>query len=282
MCNNGNIDMVVIGHTVIDDITFNGNNDILPGGSGPAVATSAADNGSKVGLLTKIGFDFPKRWFDVLEKKIDVSGISILDKESTTRISMVYSDDGNIEDIKMSLNASSNFKDILFPECYRHAGFVHICPLPISDQLELTKRCPNDSIISVDFNHVYENEYKNDPRNVERIVKNSDVIFPNEFEVRMISGEDDIDECVKILYDMGPSLVIVKLGSKGAMLYDGGTLKLYPSQNVCNVVDPTGCGDAFIGGFASTYIGSGDIDKSMNMANLSAAKKIMKKGSWMV
>lgn len=276
-----NIDLVVIGHTVIDNIIFNGRNEILPGGSGPAVAMAAVENGVKVGLLTRIGKDFPVPWFNILKKYIDMEGICVENGE-TSRIKIDYSNDENIKDINISLNVSARFCDLTFPEHYRSAGFMHICPLPIRDQLEIIKKCSDDCMISIDFNQVYESEYNENPSIIREIIKNANIIFPNEFETRIITGTDNIKESAKILYDMGPSFVIITMGSKGAILYDGKELKLYHSQNADNIVDPTGCGDAFIGGFFNTYIRTGDINKSIKNANIIAAKKIMKKGAWMI
>lgn len=276
------IDLVVIGHTAIDNIIFNNYSEILPGGSGPAVAISAAENGTKVGLLTRIGSDYPRLWFETLKKYIDTTGIYVMNGK-TAHIKIEYSDDENIKNISIDLNISNKFGDISFPEIYQMVTFKHICPLPIYDQLELAKKCSTHShIVSADFNQVYESDYKNNPDIIRKIMKNVDIIFPNEFEARSITGASCIEECAKILYDMGPSIVVITLGKNGAVAYDGDKLRSYPSQNIHNIVDPTGCGDAFIGGFLDTYIKTDNIDLSIKSANAMAAKKIMKKGAWMV
>ncbi len=275
------IDLIVIGHTAIDHIIFNDREEVLPGGSGPAVATSAAESGTKVGLLTRIGYDFPGSWFEALKRCIDTEGISILDGR-TSCIKIEYSDDGNIRNIDVSLNISYKFGAISVPSSYEKAAFMHICPLPVHDQHELVRACSKYSIVSVDFNQVYEPEYIENPHIVREILEYSDIIFPNEFEAKSITGADNIQASAEMLYKMGPSLVIITLGAKGAALYDGDTLRLYPPQNVSGIIDPTGCGDAFIGGFLSAYIKTDDIDVSMKAANIMAAKKIMKKGAWMI
>jgi sugar/nucleoside kinase (ribokinase family) len=187
-----------------------------------------------------------------------------------------------MQNINVSLNVSKKFGDISIPNNYRKAGFMHLCPLPVHDQLELIKACSKYSMVSVDFNQVYEKEYKEKPHIAEDIIRNADFIFPNEFEARSITGTDNIRESAEILFNMGPSFVVIKLGAKGAALYDGDKLRLFPPQNAMNIVDPTGCGDAFIGGFLSTYIKTGDSDEAMKVANALAAKKIKKKGAWMI
>ena len=234
-----------------------------------------------MGLLTKIGSDFPKQWFEVLKKCIDTTGIYVWDGK-TTNIRIEYLDDGSIHNINASLNVSNDFGGISFPSNYQKVAFKHICPLPIHNQLELVKACSKYSTVSVDFNQVYEHDYKENPHIINEILENADIIFPNEFEARSIACADSIEECAKILYDRGPSFVIITLGAKGAMIYDGNKLRLYSPQKVPNIIDPTGCGDAFIGGFLSTYIKTDDVDLSMKIANTMAAKKIMKKGAWMI
>lgn len=283
-----NIDLVVIGHTVIDHITFQGRNDILPGGSASAVALSATDNQTDVGIITRIGKDFPKSWFDVLKKNIDIEGIQIIDGK-TTSINIDYANDGNIRNINILQNVSNKFGEISFPKRYLNTDFIHVCPLPINDQLKLMEKCSKHSKVSVDFNQVYESEYKKNPEIVRQILRRADIIFPNEFEAVSITGIDnigkginDIGQYAEVLYDLGPSIVVIKLGAKGSIVYDGDNLEHHAPNNVVNVIDPTGCGDAFIGGFLSTYIKTNDINKSMNMANIMAAKKIVKKGAWIV
>jgi sugar/nucleoside kinase (ribokinase family) len=278
--NDTKIDLLIIGHTVIDHINFRNIDEILPGGSGPAVAMNATKNGINVGLLTRVGKDFPKLWLDELKKCADNSGIHIIDGENT-RIDMIYSENGNIANTNISFSISNRFRDISFPSHYK-ASFVHICPMPICDQLGLIKKCPNNSMISIDFNQIYESEYKENPSVVKEIINNADIIFPNEFELQAITGINDIERSAKILHEIGPSFIIIKLGSKGAALYDGDKFRLYPPQYVSNIVDPTGCGDAFIGGFLSTYIKTNDIDLSMRTGNIMSAKKITKKGAWMI
>lgn len=59
------MDLVVLGHVAIDHVIFPDKREIiLPGGAAAAVATSAALSGAKVGLVTKVGKDFPKEWLN--------------------------------------------------------------------------------------------------------------------------------------------------------------------------------------------------------------------------
>lgn len=276
------IDMVVIGHTVIDRITFKGNDNILPGGSAPAVALSAVDTGFKVGIMTRIGKDFPKSWLEILNTNIDTEGVQIIDGK-TTSINIDYSDNGNIKNIDILHNVSNEFGEISFPKKYLDTKIMHLCPLPIHDQLKLLKECSGrlkHAEISVDFNQVYEFEYKKAPNIIKEMLRYTDIVFPNEFEARSITKVNDVKEAAEVLYDMGPSIVIIKLGEKGSIVYDSDGLKEYPAKIIDNIVDPTGCGDAFIGGFLSTYSKTRDIEMSVKTANIMAAKKIIKKGAW--
>jgi len=59
---------------------------------------------------------------------------------------------------------------------------------------------------------------------------------------------------------MGPHIVIVKLGAFGAMLWVRGELRLVPAFPLATVVDPTGAGDSFGGGFAGTVAAADRLD----------------------
>ncbi len=73
-----------------------------------------------------------------------------------------------------------------------------------------------------------------------------DILILNEFEGESITGKSDPEEIAKALYNLGPSQIILTLGGKGAVYYDGGEPVFCPAFNV-KAVDTTGAGDTFTG-----------------------------------
>jgi ribokinase len=85
-----------------------------------------------------------------------------------------------------------------------------------------------------------------------------DILLPNQQEAAVLTGLSepaDMAECLSEIYP--GALVIVKLDAEGAYVHrSGGGVHIPPATN--NLVDATGAGDSFAGGFLAHYLRSGD------------------------
>ena len=82
------------------------------------------------------------------------------------------------------------------------------------------------------------------------VIKGVDVLLMSEEEVRQYTNRTSIVSGVRQLLDMGLQYVVVKQGSYGALLFSAdGTYFSAPTYPLEEVIDPTGAGDAFAGGF---------------------------------
>src|SRR5947209_8285154 len=82
------------------------------------------------------------------------------------------------------------------------------------------------------------------------VIKRVDILLMSEEEVRQYTGHTSLVAGVRQLLGMGLKYVIVKQGSYGALLFGtDGTYFSAPSYPLEEVIDPTGAGDAFAGGF---------------------------------
>ena len=71
----------------------------------------------------------------------------------------------------------------------------------------------------------------------------------NDAEIRMLTEEPNLAKAAKALEGMGPSVVVAKRGEYGAALFDSDGFFALPGMPLEEVVDPTGAGDSFAGGF---------------------------------
>jgi sugar/nucleoside kinase (ribokinase family) len=86
------------------------------------------------------------------------------------------------------------------------------------------------------------------------------IFFANEKEAKKLSGETKVRWAVERVAALGPRLVVVKSGEHGAVAYDGktGAYFMAPAYPDCAVVDPTGAGDSFAGGFLGSLLSEQD------------------------
>ena len=82
-----------------------------------------------------------------------------------------------------------------------------------------------------------------------RTMRLVDVIVFNDAEVRMLTGEPNLARAAREIRDIGPAVLLVKQGAYGAAMFNDDGFFSIPAYPLETVIDPTGAGDAFAGGF---------------------------------
>jgi ribokinase len=117
----------------------------------------------------------------------------------------------------------------------------------------------------------------------DELLQLADICAPNETETELLTGLpvrtlDEAEAAARRLLDRGPGVVIVTLGERGVLLVDGHAAEHIPAIPV-EAIDPTGAGDAFIGGLA-TYLGEGlSLRDAVRQANAVAALSVTRTGT---
>jgi len=106
-------------------------------------------------------------------------------------------------------------------------------------------------VILDSMNFWIENSYQELLTTLEQI----DVLIINDQEIRQLTKEDNLIKAMDIALTLGPKRVIVKKGEHGSIMCNGSDYFLCPAVPLKTVVDPTGAGDSFAGGFAG-YLAS--------------------------
>ena len=86
-----------------------------------------------------------------------------------------------------------------------------------------------------------------------RTIGTVDVLFMNDDEVRMLTEQPNLPKAARALMEMGPATVVVKQGEYGAALFTEEGFFSLPAYPLETVIDPTGAGDSFAGGFSATW-----------------------------
>lgn len=101
----------------------------------------------------------------------------------------------------------------------------------------------------------------------------SDIVFPNEEGLFSYSGESDIEKGANILLSMGPSVVVVTRGEKGAALFTKEEHYHVPAL-ADSVLDTTGAGDTFNGAFLASLTQGYDLKNCLALASAAAAIQV--------
>jgi sugar/nucleoside kinase (ribokinase family) len=87
-----------------------------------------------------------------------------------------------------------------------------------------------------------------------------DGLVLNDGEARMLTEEINLVRAGMKVLDLGPRFVIIKKGEHGAMFLSREETYVMPAYPVAEVVDPTGAGDSFAGGFMGYLASIGKTD----------------------
>jgi sugar/nucleoside kinase (ribokinase family) len=258
---NQHFDVTVVGHFAIDTIRLPSRSApfVVLGGSVTYVSFVTKRLDGTVSIISKVGGDFPEAYMWLLrEEGIDLTGVVKLKKGGTTRFDLEYSKDLSNRKLKLESKAAP-IKLSNLPK-HLQAKAVHIAPIAGEVSYEVVKKLKScTEVISLDPQGLLRRFSKTgkvtNRTSVDKKLFNLINIYKSSLaEISAITGHSDINAAINAIHDFGVETVIVTLGAKGAMLSVEKTVYNIPSCSSRVLVDPTGAGDAFIGGFLTEYI----------------------------
>jgi sugar/nucleoside kinase (ribokinase family) len=101
-----------------------------------------------------------------------------------------------------------------------------------------------------------------------------DILLINDGEIRQLTGEKNLVRAAAAVRRMGPQTVVVKRGEHGVLVFEGTDAFALPALPLEKVMDPTGAGDAFAGGFLG-YIASGGLDGEHDVRRAAVMGSVM-------
>ena len=238
--------IAVVGSIGLDTIeTPAGRVEEVLGGSA-AYFSLAARHFVPVSLVAVVGKDFPAEARAKLEHpELDLSGLEVSEGK-TFRWEGVYSQDMNTrQTIRTELNVFEHFLPKL-PErtrALRNVFLANIDPVLQRSVLEQLER-PN-LVLADTMNYWIQNKLDA----LLEILRKVRMLIINEEEAREITGEALTHRAARAILTMGPETVVVKQGEHGAFLQGRASYFSCPAYPIESVIDPTGAGDSFAGGF---------------------------------
>jgi sugar/nucleoside kinase (ribokinase family) len=91
-----------------------------------------------------------------------------------------------------------------------------------------------------------------------RLLRRIDGLVINDQEAKMLAGTDNLVRAGRAIQAMGPRFVVLKKGEHGAMFFSRDETYVMPAFPTPDVIDPTGAGDSFGGGYMGFIASNGD------------------------
>jgi len=238
--------LVVVGSVALDSVEANGtvHDDVL-GGSASFFST-AASYFTPVKLVAVVGEDMPEQHLKFLASRgVDLTGLERA-RGKTFRWKGRYSDDlASRTTLDTQLNVFADFKPRL-PDAWREGEFLFLGNIHPSLQLDVLTQVKKPRIVAMDTMNFW---IEGEPAALAKVLERVDLIVINDEEARLLSKEHNLPRAARAIRAMGPKTVIVKRGESGALLFHEHGVFAAPAYPLERVLDPTGAGDTFAGGF---------------------------------
>jgi sugar/nucleoside kinase (ribokinase family) len=232
------------------------------GGAAIHFALSARFFG-EVHVVGAVGDDFSIDDFAVLERHgVDTLDIERVVGEKTFSWRVQYGSDLNSrETLKTELGAFETFKPKL-SEASRAAQVLHLGNIAPELQGEVQAQCSAARFVGLDSMNLWIDVAR---EALIEVISEVDCVLLSDDELRQLTDAPTIRRAARQIHDWGPRIVVAKQGENGAALITRDDFFAVPAYREKTVVDPTGAGDSFAGGFLG-YISSHpdlDIDESL-------------------
>lgn len=273
---------ITIGGSAVSHIEFADGRTISPQYAGNAQYSAAGMLiwSESVGVVTSVGSAYPQEGFDLLkEAGMDISGVHRRDSDREFETRIIYDEDGkrvyeppggvmgflqNKAPALLSLIAGPMWRSLVpqaedIPPEFLKAEGALVCSSEYQSQAKIVEALQGQAgKIVLDTPTLVLQPHGTIPKGLADL-SIPDYIIPSEAELFEYFG-DGISplEGVNRLKELGARNVVVKLGEKGSMVFDEKsqnwhTIPVFKTQ----VVDPTGAGDAYGGGFLVGLVETG-------------------------
>ncbi|MEM2321282.1 MAG: carbohydrate kinase family protein [Candidatus Bathyarchaeia archaeon] len=257
-------DLVTIGHFSIDLILPLGARKPRRRLGGPPTYTSmsARKLGATVSVMSRVGGDFPEAYLRWLVKEgVDLSYLKIDETYKTTSFLIRYRVGGERDMFLRSRAPPISDEDIVD----LGAKAVHISPIANEVPISLMERIANMApVVTLDPQGLLRG-FNNDGRVFLRgisdltFLRHIDVIKASEGELKAMTGLSDVLKALEKIRGLGVEAAVATVGVSGAFISFKNGVFYIPAAPPRRLVDPTGAGDSFMGGFLAEYIKGEDV-----------------------
>ena len=212
---------------------------------------------AETGLVGVIGDDYPEKYRRILEERLDTTGLVVEEGRSFRFDSQFGYDLGVRTTLKTELNVFGDWNPII-PKEYADAEYVYIGNIGPDQQLRVLEQLDEPKLTVADTIEFW---IKNQRERLLELISRVDGMVLNDEEVRQLCQTPNIVKGAKAILEMGPDFVIIKKGEHGAVLFTREMIFPTCGYPLDEVVDPTGAGDCFAGGFMGHLARNGELSR---------------------
>jgi cytidine kinase len=239
--------MLTVFGTIALDTTrtpFKTETNILGGAATFASLTSSMfTNTSIVGI---VGSDFPLEYRTILDKRVDTRGIVTENGGKTFHYDSSFDYDlSHRTSNKTELNVIAQF-DPVIPDAYMSSEYIYLANNDPRQNMKILEYFSNPKLVVCD---TIEYWILNCRDLVVKMMSAVDGVVINDDEARLLCKNPNLVKCAKTIISWGPRFVIIKKGEHGSLFIAQNIVFPAPAYPLEEVVDPTGAGDSFAGGF---------------------------------
>lgn len=247
---------------------------IIAGGKGANQAVAASKLGADVTMIGCVGDDVNGKFSleNFNSVNVNTSCINVINEVPTGVANIIVAEGDN----SIIVVAGANYKiDKALIDKHKEE-------ILSADIVLLQLEIPMD-VVEYTLNLCYENNIKTILNPAPAVLLNSDMIekatyiTPNEHECKIILGAD-INTNIEDIIKKYPNKLMITMGEKGVMYFDGQDIVTVPAYKV-EVVDTTGAGDTFNGAFARAIVNGFNLKDATNFANKASSKSVTKLGA---
>jgi sugar/nucleoside kinase (ribokinase family) len=247
--------ILVVGSVAYDTVRtpFGAVQEVL-GGSAAYFSVAAAFF-ADVRLVAVVGEDFAEEHLRVLrDRHVDLEGLARVPGR-TFRWRGEYGFDLNeARTLETHLNVFAAFRPRI-PLAYRDSEIVFLANIDPDLQREVLGQVPAPLLVAADTMNFW---ITGKPEALRETLKQVHTLLVNDAEVRMLAGEPNLVKAARRILSWGPRSLVIKRGEYGALMFSDGWWFSAPALPLEQVLDPTGAGDCFAGGFLGYLANTGN------------------------
>ncbi len=249
--------ILVVGSLAYDDVrTPVAHRERVLGGAASYFAT-AASRYAPVRLVGVVGQDF--RDEDVVRLAAQGVDLAGLERRLGTSFRWTGTYDfalDTAETINTDLGVFGDWRPQV-PDAFADSEFVFLANIDPEIQLAVLDQVRAPTAVALDTMN-YWIEHSRDA--LIRVLQRVDIVSINEGEARQLCETFSIVRAAREILTLGPRVLVVKRGEHGASLFTRESSFWAPAFPLEDVVDPTGAGDTFAGGFMGYLAECGTVD----------------------